>query len=106
MNNVTRNLLILGLALGVWGVSFLFTGDSPPDDPSREICHAQLDLIQRAKVKWALDHHQPDTAVPTMTDLLPYFPQQKAPECPGFGKYVVNSVTNPPKCSITTHVYP
>jgi hypothetical protein len=107
MDKLTRNLLIVGLALAVWGASFLFTGESPtPQDPTREICHAQLDEIQRAKVKWALDHKQPDTAVPKMDDLLPYFPHQKAPECPGMGKYALNAVTNPPRCSITTHVYP
>ena len=72
MSTTARNLLILGLALAVWGVSFLFTGDAPTvEDPSREICHAQLDEIQRAKVKRALDHKQSNTAVPTMTDLLP-----------------------------------
>jgi len=106
MNTTTRNLLILGLAFGVWGASFLFTGESPPEDSTGEICHAQLDQIQRAKVKWASDHKQPNTGVPKMEDLLPYFPHQKAPECPGMGKYSVNAVTNPPSCSIKTHVYP
>ena len=85
MSTTARNLLILGLALAVWGVSFLFTGEAPVEDPSREICHAQLDEIQRAKVKWALDRKQANTAVPTMTDLLPYFPHEKPPECPGMG---------------------
>jgi hypothetical protein len=107
MGKTARNLLILGLALGLWGASFLFTGETPPEgDPTREICHAQLDQIQRAKLKWALEHKQPNTAMPTMNDLLPYFPHEKAPECPGMGKYAVHTVTNPPSCSITTHVYP
>ena len=106
MNNLTRNLLILGLALGVWGLSFLFTGESTSDDPTRETCHAQLDQIQRAKVKWAADHKQPNTAVPKIDDLLSYFPHNQFPECPGLGKYAINAVTNPPSCSITTHVYP
>jgi hypothetical protein len=108
MNKLTRNLLILGLALGAWGISFLFTGnnDAPTEDPTREICYAQLDQIQRAKVKWAAEHKQPNDAVPTMNDLLPYLLHQKAPECPGLGKYTINAVTNPPRCSITTHGYP
>ncbi len=107
MDKLTRNLLIVGLALGVWGISFLFTGESPPtDDPTREICHAQLDEIQRAKVKWTNDHKQAPDAVPPVDQLLPYLPKNKMPECPGMGKYIINAVTNPPHCSITTHVYP
>src|SRR4051794_22513012 len=97
MSTTARNLLILGLALAVWGVSFLFTGDSPSNEvPTREICHAQLDEIQRAKLKWASEHKQPNDAVPTMHDLLPYFPREKAPLCPGMGKYALHAVTNPP----------
>jgi hypothetical protein len=106
MDKVTRNLLILGLALAIWGISFLFTGESPPQDTTREVCHAQLDQIQRTKAKWATDHKQPDTAVPTVDDLAPYFPGDRVPECPGMGRYTFNAVTNPPSCSITTHVYP
>jgi hypothetical protein len=44
--------------------------------------------------------------VPTESDLLPYFPKHKMPECPGSGKYMLNAVTNPPRCSIETHTYP
>lgn len=109
MNNLGRNLMILGLALGIWGVSFLFVGDSTsngPDDPTREPCHASLVQIQRAKQKWAIEKQKPGDAVPTPDDLLPYFPKKKMPECPGAGKYAINAVTNAPQCSITTHVYP
>src|SRR3954468_16110486 len=106
MNNVMRNLIILGLALGVWGVSFLFVGDSTPDDPTREICHAQLDQIQRAKLQWASEQKQPNTAVPTASQLLVYIVTKKFPQCPGLGRYTINAVTNSPKCSITSHVYP
>jgi hypothetical protein len=108
MNKLARNLLIVGLALGVWGISFLFKGDSSSsaDDSTQEICHAQLDEIQRAKLKWAKDNHQTGDAVPTKEQLLPYLLQHKMPACPGYGKYSINSVTNPPRCSIETHVYP
>ena len=107
MDKLMRNLLIVGLALAVWGISFLFTGEpSNSDDPTKEICHAQLDEIQRAKVKWANDHKEALDAVPPIDQLLPYFPGRKMPECPGMGKYIINAVTNPPHCSITTHVCP
>jgi len=108
MNKLTRNLLIVGLALGVWGISFLFTGDSSSarDDSTREICHAQLDEIQRAKLKWAKDNHQSGDAVPTEAQIASYLPKDKIPQCPGFGKCTLNAVTNPPQCSIRTHVYP
>lgn len=108
MDKLTRNLLIVGLALAVWGISFLFTGDDSPksDDPTKEICHAQLDEIQRAKQKWATDNDLSPTATPKETDLLKYFPKHKMPECPGGGKYMINTVTNPPSCSIETHTYP
>lgn len=111
MSKLTRNLLIVGLALAVWGISFLFTDESTSkltstDDPTREICHAQLDEIQRAKQKWAKETHEPGTALPTVEQLLPYLSERKMPTCPGSGKYFINSVTNPPRCSIETHVYP
>jgi hypothetical protein len=108
MNKLTRNLLILGLALAVWGISFFFSGDntSQPDDSTKEICHAQLDEIQRAKQKWAADNKQTFDARPTELDLLSYFPKKKMPECPGGGKYMIDTVTNPPRCSIETHIYP
>lgn len=108
MSKLTRNLLILGLALAVWGISFLFTGDntSKPDDPTKEICHAQLDEIQRAKLQWAKDNKQPATALPEKSDLLQYFPKHQMPECPGGGNYFLDTVTNPPRCSIETHIYP
>jgi hypothetical protein len=106
MNNLARNLMTLGIALGIWGISFLFTGDSTPDDPTRENCHAYLDQIQRVKKQWATDKNKPGDAVPTVDDLLPYFAKHKLPECPGSGKYAINAVTNPPQCSITTHTYP
>ncbi|MGZ4963097.1 MAG: hypothetical protein ACXWKG_14505 [Limisphaerales bacterium] len=110
MDKLTRNLLIVGLALAVWGISFLFTGEPSNslngDDPTKEICHAQLDQIQRAKMKWANDHKEATDAIPPVDQLLPYFPRHKMPECPGMGRYILNAVTNPPHCSITTHVYP
>lgn len=108
MNKLTRNLLILGLALAVWGITFLFSGDnaSQPDDPTKEICHAQLDEIQRAKHQWAVDTKQTSDARPTELDLLSYFPKQKMPACPGGGNYIIDTVTNPPRCSIETHIYP
>jgi hypothetical protein len=106
MNKVSRNLIILGLALGVWGISFLFVGESTPDDPTRETCHAYLDEIQRAKVQWAKEQKKTGDTIPTADDLLAYFPNKKMPECPGSGRYTLNAVTSPPQCSITTHAYP
>jgi hypothetical protein len=106
MNNLARNLIILGLALGIWGVSFLFVSDPEPEDPTRGVCHAQLDAINRAKLEWAKEKKQPSTAVPTKEDLLPYFSDNKFPTCPGIGVYTINAVTNPPQCSITSHTYP
>ncbi len=108
MSKLARNLIVLGLALGVWGMSFFFIGDSKSDsdDPTREVCHANLGQIQRAKQKWASDNHKPGSALPTVDDLKPYFPNQRIPRCPGLGSYVINAVADPPHCSITTHTYP
>jgi hypothetical protein len=106
MSKLARNLIILGLALGVWGISFVFIGDSNSDDPTQKVCHAHLDQIQRAKQKWAAENHKDGNALPTVDDLKPYFPNQRIPQCPGLGVYAINAVADPPHCSITTHTYP
>ncbi|MDB6057665.1 MAG: Type secretion system protein [Verrucomicrobiales bacterium] len=106
MSKLTRNLLIVGLALAVWGISFLFTGElSPTEDSTEEICYAQLNEIQRAKLNWAKDYKQGPDAVPPADQLLEYFPKHQMPHCPGMGKYFINAVSNAPRCSIKTHVY-
>jgi hypothetical protein len=107
MSKLVRNLLVVAITLGLWGISFLFVGDSKkPDDPTEAPCRAQIDSIQRSKIKWAAATHQPPTAEPTAEQLLPYLPNHKMPICPGYGKYTINTVTNSPHCSIENHVYP
>ncbi|HSU54414.1 MAG TPA: hypothetical protein VLT36_10170 [Candidatus Dormibacteraeota bacterium] len=71
---------------------------------STNACANNLRWLQEAKAKWARDLSQPDTAVPTESDLLPVLKALGAgdfsPQCPSGGTYIIGAVTEPPKCSI------
>lgn len=73
-----------------------------PADAERNECINNLRQIDAAKQQWALENNKPDTAVPTVSDLLPYLPNG-FPTCPSGGRYSINSVAEFPTCSIPGH---
>jgi hypothetical protein len=73
---------------------------------ARKTCINNLRLIDDAKQQWAVDLAQPDTAMPTVKDLQPYFKDGGFPECPEGGIYTLNAVNQVPTCSIPGHTLP
>jgi septal ring factor EnvC (AmiA/AmiB activator) len=76
------------------------------DDSEKNQCINNLRQIDIAKQQWALENNKSDDAIPTMQDLLTYFPNNVFPVCPSGGTYTINAVGNPPTCSIPGHVLP
>jgi hypothetical protein len=74
-----------------------------PAEAARNQCLNNLRQIDAAKQQWALENSKTAAAVPTVTDLLPYFPNG-FPACPAGGRYQINTVGEYPTCSIPGHV--
>jgi FtsZ-interacting cell division protein ZipA len=72
----------------------------------RNNCINNLRQIDAAKQQWALDKNKPPDAIPTMQDLLSYFPSGVFPVCPSGGTYTINAVGYLPACSVPGHVLP
>ena len=72
-------------------------------------CINNLRLIDAAKQQWAIENNKPQTAVPTWSDLRPFFGRGRngaIPVCPEGGTYSINAVNQPPTCSIPGHALP
>jgi len=63
-------------------------------------CKNNLAIIQTAKEAWARDNGKPDDAIPVDADLLGT-PKHlsEMPQCPAFGSYDLNSVSEEPTCT-------
>jgi chromosome segregation ATPase len=72
----------------------------------RNACINNLRRIDAAKQQWALENNKGDDAIPTATDLMPYFKDGVFPSCPGGGLYSINAVGLPPTCTIPGHALP
>ncbi len=64
-------------------------------------CINNLRVIDQAKQQWALETGQLSTAVPTSTDVTPYFGRSgmTMPSEPVGGAYNILAVNTPPTCS-------
>ena len=69
-------------------------------------CIANLRAIDAAKTQWALDKNKSLTDTPTTQDLSPYLPNNIFPVCPDGGTYAINSMSQPPTCTVQGHVLP
>lgn len=75
----------------------------------KNACIANLKQIDGAKHQWALETKTNSLAVPTESDLTPYFGNNRFPVCPGGGTYTIGSMATNPVCSLGTsdgHVMP
>jgi len=73
---------------------------------NQNTCLNHLRQIDAAKQQWALEKNKVDAAVPTASDLLPYFKDGTFPACPDGGTYSINAVGEPPTCSLPGHALP
>ena len=69
-------------------------------------CINNLRQIDGAKQQWALENRKTAEAVPSSQDLAPYLKANSVPPCPGGGSYTLNSVGQPPACTIPGHALP
>ncbi len=68
-------------------------------------CAINRKNIDAAKLRWALETQQPESAAPTDEDLFGakrYI--EHTPDCPARGKYTLNAVAEKCTCSVTEHV--
>ena len=82
------------------------TAESATATAQLNACISNLRQIELAKQQWALENDKTAAALPTVQDLLPYFPDEVIPVCPAGGIYTINAVGQPPTCSISGHVLP
>jgi HAMP domain-containing protein len=75
-------------------------------DARRYACLNNLRQIDAAKQQWALENEKTVDAIPTAQDLAPYLSGGIFPACPDGGIYTLNSVGDPPTCSISGHALP
>ncbi|PYJ08681.1 MAG: hypothetical protein DME25_00900, partial [Verrucomicrobia bacterium] len=69
-------------------------------------CINNLRQIELAKKMWATDNNKGDTATPARSDLSSYLSSKGFLTCPGGGSYTINSVGEPPECSVAGHKLP
>lgn len=71
----------------------------------QKACALNRKNIDAAKLRWAMETQQPETATPTDEDLFgaKRYIEHK-PDCPARGKYTLNAVEEKCTCSSTDHV--
>jgi len=72
----------------------------------KNTCINNLRVIDGAMQQWALENNKRPEEIPQVTDILPYFPNQKFPECPTGGHYLIGRIDQAPKCNIPGHELP
>ena len=68
-------------------------------------CALNRKNIDGAKVQWAVENHQPPTAIPADTDLFgdsAYI--EHKPDCPAGGAYSINAVREKCTCNFAIHM--
>ncbi len=58
-----------------------------------------LPAIAAAKKRWATARTAPPGATPTPQDLIPFLEDERWPQCPAGGQYVIGPIGKPPACS-------
>ncbi len=68
---------------------------------SLKSCQRNMRSIDAAKMQWAVELNMPESASPTMADVLPYL--QSTPECYFSGTYDLGTVGTITRCSLAEH---
>lgn len=69
-------------------------------------CINQLRQLDGAKQQWALENNKTADAIPQPQDVAAFLKDQRLPLCPSGGTYTLNTVGQPPTCSIPGHALP
>jgi len=94
---IALSLFVLPLLLAIAIPNFVKARQTA----QRNMCINNLRQIDGAKRSWALENKKEKTDTPTQSDLMPYFGE--FPTCPAGGTYQINSVGEPPTCSVPDH---
>lgn len=74
------------------------------DTSRKRVCGINRKNIDAAKLRWAIDHQQPQTVSPAEADLFgaDRYIEHK-PDCPAGGAYALNAVQERCSCSTRNH---
>jgi hypothetical protein len=98
--SIALSVLLLPLMLAIAIPNFV----KAREVAQRNACINNLRMLDGAKRQWALEHRQPDDAVPVAGDLNPYLSNGVgALKCPAGGNYSINAVEELPACSVPGH---
>ena len=75
------------------------------ESAKRNLCIANLKIIDKTKSLWALKEGMFSDDVPEWGELIPEY-IKKTPVCPSGGRYTIGSVVEKPTCSIEEHKLP
>lgn len=97
----------IGVAMAIFVVPLMMAVAIPNFVKGRQmaiksVCVHNLQTIEEAKQKWALENKKQPTDVPTANDLAPYLPNGM-PECPASGVYSINALNTQATCSVPGH---
>jgi hypothetical protein len=98
--SIALSILLLPLMLAIAIPNFI----KAREVAQRNTCVNNLRMLDGAKHSWALDQQRPDDAVPASEDINPYLRTRvDLLKCPAGGEYTLNSVEEPPSCSVPGH---
>lgn len=100
---MARWLVVVGCATAATG-ALVFPVIVARGTSARNACINFLRQIDGAKEQWALENKKTLTDTPTWRDLIGRDKYLKTmPECPGGGRFMINSMSTKPTCSIPDH---
>src|SRR6266850_7771750 len=67
-------------------------------------CINNLQMLYGAQEIYSREEHVLGTSLINLTNIAPYLPKGQIPKCPMNGNYIVDYLTNNPRCSISGHV--
>lgn len=71
---------------------------------SKSACHANLQMIDKEKARWALENKKPGSYVLTEAELFgPTNYIKDIPYCPASGTYTLGGIDQKPRCSYPPH---
>jgi hypothetical protein len=73
---------------------------------STNACINNLRQIKGAKEQWALENNKHSNGIPTGAELSVYLGNNKMPECPLGGTYIIGRVNEDPQCSLAASTWP
>jgi prepilin-type N-terminal cleavage/methylation domain-containing protein len=98
-------IMIVVAIIGVLAAIAVPAYRSSVETARQQACAMNRKNIDGAKLRWALEHQEPMTAVPSDSDLFgedAYIDHK--PDCPARGTYSLNEVRQKCTCSVVSHV--